>query len=112
MCPFGVRPDVLHLLYLQVIPSPPLPTMQPCQLCVLLDRHVKIKNGVDFRPNIIYSQEIYRLILTGLWSRYTKLPTPTATPPSQYLNPRPLLRRKISICINNGKPVRHRIVTA
>jgi hypothetical protein len=41
----------------------------------------------------------------GLWSRYTKLPTPTP----QFLKLRPLHRS--SVRINNGKPVRHFITT-
>jgi hypothetical protein len=41
----------------------------------------------------------------GLWSRYTKLPTPTP----QFLKLR--LFHKISIYINNGKPIRHFITT-
>jgi hypothetical protein len=43
----------------------------------------------------------------GLWSQYTKAPTPTPTP--RFLKLR--LLHKSSICINNGKPIRHFIAT-
>jgi hypothetical protein len=46
-------------------------------------------------------------IQPGLWSRYTKLPTPTP----QFLKLRLRLLHKISIRINNGKPTRHFITT-
>jgi hypothetical protein len=44
----------------------------------------------------------------GLWSRYTKAPTPT--PRFLKLRLRPL--HKSPICINDGKPIRHFIATA
>jgi hypothetical protein len=54
-------------------------------------------------------------IHAGLWIRYTKLPTqtptPTATPQFLRLRLRFQLFRKISICINNGKPIRRFITT-
>jgi hypothetical protein len=40
---------------------------------------------------------------SGLWSRYTKAPTP------RFLEPR--LLHESSICVNNGKPIRHFITT-
>jgi hypothetical protein len=43
----------------------------------------------------------------GLWSRYTKALTPTP----RILKLRFRLLHKSSICINNGKPVRHFITT-
>jgi hypothetical protein len=45
--------------------------------------------------------------IPGLWSRYTKAPTPTP----RFLKLRLRLLHKSSICINNGKPVRHFIAT-
>jgi hypothetical protein len=45
----------------------------------------------------------------GLWSRYTKAPTPTLTP--RFLKLRLRLLHKSSICINNGKPIRRFIAT-
>jgi hypothetical protein len=45
----------------------------------------------------------------GLWSRYTKAPTPTPTP--RFLKLRLRLLHKSSLCINNGKPIRHFIAT-
>jgi hypothetical protein len=44
-------------------------------------------------------------IYSGLWSQYRKLPTPVP----QFLQLK--LLHKISICINNGKPIRHFIAT-
>jgi hypothetical protein len=66
------------------------------------------------------------MLQPGLWSRYTKLhktPTPTPTPTPRFLKlptstPTPTTRflklrllHKSSICINNGKPIRHFVTT-
>jgi hypothetical protein len=45
----------------------------------------------------------------GLWSRYTKPQTPTLIP--QFLELRLRLLHESSICIKNGKPIRHFINT-
>jgi hypothetical protein len=49
----------------------------------------------------------YTVLQLGLWSRYTKAPTPT--PP--FLKLRLRLLHRSSVCVNNGKPVRHFIAT-
>jgi hypothetical protein len=62
-------------------------------------------------------KELY--LCTGLWSQYTKTPTPTPTPrflklltpTPRFLEVRLRLLHKNSMCINNGKPIRHFIAT-
>jgi hypothetical protein len=59
------------------------------------------------------------MCFVGVWSRYTKAPTPTPnprflkfpTPTPRFLKLRLRLLHKSSICINNGKPIRHFIAT-
>jgi hypothetical protein len=51
-------------------------------------------------------------IYAGLWSQYTKLPTPTPT--TQFLKLWLKLWLRLlqsSVCVNDGKPVRHFITT-
>jgi hypothetical protein len=60
--------------------------------------------GFRNRKSLFMAKNIY--LLAGLWSRFTRLPTSTPTP--QFLK---LRRHKTSICVNNGKPIRHFITT-
>jgi hypothetical protein len=76
-------------------------------LITLYEFHSRHESAAAFLCIESHKLHNYTFFKPGLWSWYTQLPTPTPTP--QFLKLQ--LLHKGSICINNGKPIRHFITT-